>query len=140
MGQAIGPFKAADRRLLLEYRLPPLARPSGSYMQPRHPLPDSSHAWGQENDILRSWSSMLGTLRECNACLRWLCCHALPPAASAGSVPLGTGRHKAAAAAQGAAPPIDKLLRLLLDTAVLEHQVPAHLSALLMLKLWQCTC
>ena len=77
----------------------------------------------QENDILRSWSSMLGTLRECNACLRWLCCHALPPAAPAGSLPLGTGRHKAAAAAQGAAPPIDKLLRLLLDTAVLEHQV-----------------
>ena len=77
----------------------------------------------QENDILRSWSSMLGTLRECNACLRWLCCHALPPCSPAREALAGTARHKAAAAAQSAAPPVDRLLRLLLDTAVLEHQV-----------------
>ena len=42
----------------------------------------------QEDDILRNWDAMLQTLRGCNACLRWLLCHALPGTdASAGSLP-----------------------------------------------------
>ena len=57
---------------------------------------------------------MLALLRSCNACLRWLLSHALGAAAPG---------HKAGQAARSAAPALDDMLGLLLDTAALEQQV-----------------
>jgi hypothetical protein len=63
--------------------------------------------------VLQRAGEVLGLLRQCGVALRWLLLHT-------------AGRQKRLrAAVVAAAPPPDHLLGLLLDTALLEYEVPS---------------